>query len=69
MGREPTSLGDTVVLSSNMMMEHTSKTQVRICLQSKVYLQLENSRGEVKLDAGIRVNFNVVDDGDNLKPV
>lgn len=36
---------------------------------SKLYLQLENSRGEVKLDAGIRVNFNVVDDGDNLKPV
>lgn len=66
MGREPTSLGDTVVLSSNMLMEHTSNTQ---CLLSKLYLQLENSRGEVKLDAGIRVHFNVVDDGDNLKPV
>lgn len=68
MGREPTSLGDTVVLSSNMMMEHTSNTQV--CLLSKLCLQLENPRGEVKLDAGIRVNFNnVVDDGDNLRPV
>lgn len=68
MGREPTSLGDAVVLSSNMMMEHTSNTQV--CLLSKLCLQLENSRGEVKLDAGIRVNFNnVVDDGDNLRPV
>lgn len=68
MGREPTSLGDTVVLSSNMMMEHTSNTQV--CLLSKLCLKLENSRGEVKLDAGIRVNFNnVVDDGDNLRPV
>lgn len=64
MGREPTSFGDTVVLSSNMMISNT-----QVCLLSKLCLQLENSRGEVKLDTGIRVNFNVVDDGDNLKPV
>lgn len=49
------------------MVEHTSNT--RECLLLKLYLQLENSRGEVKLEAGIRVNFNVVDDGHNLKPV
>lgn len=56
MGREPTSLGDTVVLSSNMMREHTFNTKV--CLLSKLCLQLENSRGSYILAAGIRVNFN-----------
>lgn len=61
MGREPTSLGDTVVLSSIMMREHTSNTKSMFTFKTLFATgEFYYSRGEVKLDAGIRVNFNVV---------